>query len=96
MPGLEIDQRRALRRGSKMGWYYITAGSWLQLLMMCCCTFIALFPVFLVARFSPPAQGNYFFSVVISSGRLEVVGAASLLLQISYESQANLRHKLPL
>jgi hypothetical protein len=79
-----------------MGWYYITAGIWLQLLMMCCCTFIALFPVFIVARFIPAAQGNYFFSVPISSSRLEVVVAASLLLQVSYESQANLHHKLHL
>jgi len=96
MPGPEKDQRRAPQRGSKMGWYYITAGSWLQLLMMCCCTFIALFPVFIVARFIPAAQGNYFFSVLISSSRLEVVVAASLLLQVSYESQANLHHKLHL
>jgi hypothetical protein len=71
MPGLEIDRRRAPRRGGKMGCYYITAGSQLQLLMMCCCTFIALFPVFIVARFIPAAQGNYFFADdLISSIRL--------------------------
>jgi hypothetical protein len=71
MPGLEIDQRRAPRRGGKMRCYYITAGSWLQLLLMCCCTFIALFPVFIVARFIPAAQGNYFFADdLISSIRL--------------------------
>jgi hypothetical protein len=71
MPGLEIDQRRAPRREGKMGWYYITAGSWLQLLLMCCCTFIALFPVFIVARFIPAAQGNHFLADdLISSIRL--------------------------
>ncbi|KAH8967836.1 hypothetical protein BDL97_03G098000 [Sphagnum fallax] len=70
MPGLEIDQRRAPRRGCKMRCYYITAGSWLQLLLMCCCTFIALFPVFIVARFIPAAQETQHMLNLESSQRL--------------------------